>query len=435
LGKDPWALSSPVSQLDTHAIGTLKYTSTVSSNTTVSASTADPGQDIASYSTASFTKIVKRRHRLEQGNPYKITTIPFPIEEMQNNHSELEPDPRTFVTYSDSSCAWLDPEEEGLTTVLVLNLLNDHRKKFTTDNREKLCFLQFSKPFIAAVSIRGYCHVWNLDTFESSSFRIPSIDFSMMLISGTKVLFQFDGYLVHWCFNTGIARTMKTESVISLALHPSEDQITTVCLCSKDGKQPWNSMPIQDCQLRIETHALDSKKEWCLLSSRYQPMPVSAFPKQAIHFAEILDTGVALYPGQCNVVMHTLEEIEENLTRDGRLFCVSLESDGSVVFHTFPHEVYDLTCPERGVVYAAFMSRSTNQYVIMKSKTITDPESSSICYDYYVHRTKEAEHTPWIIGDARFIIIFDGEKMDIWTMDESDPEDQEVVDAVDELIE
>lgn len=437
LGKDPWALPSQTEetihapkrkpQLDKHATGTLTSAPTVSSNTMVSVSTADQGHDITPYSPTAFTKIVKRRHRLEQGKPYKVTTMPFPlpIEEAQI-HRELDLDPRTFVTYSDSSCAWIDPKE-GLTTAVVLNLLNDDRKKFTTDNREKLCSLQFSKPFIAAVSIRGYCHVWNIDTCESSSFRIPSIDFLNMLISGTKVLIQFDTDVVHWCFNTRIARTVKTGSVITLALHPSEDQITTVCLCPKDEKKHWNSVPIQDCQLRIEKYVLNSKKEWCLLSPRYQPMSVSAFPEQATHFAGILDRGGTLFPGQSNVLIYTREEVEKDILQGRRLFCLSLEPDGLVVFHSFPSDMHDITCPERGVIYAPRMSTYSSQYVIMKSNTIRDPGNSSIWYDYYVHRTIEAEHTPWIMGDARFIIIFDDEEMNIWAMDEPDLEDQEIV--------
>lgn len=420
----------------------------------VSASTSDRGHDITSYSTASFTKIVKRRHRLEQGNPYRVMKIPFPlpIEETQN-HTELDLDPRTFITYSDSSYAWIDPEE-GLTTVVVLNLINGERKNFTTDNREKLFFLHFSKPFIAAVSIRGYCHVWNIDTLESSWFRIPSIDNLNMLISGTKVLIQFLDYVVHWCFNSRIARTVKTGSVITLALHPSEDQITTVCLCSKDEKKHWKSVPIQDCQLRIEKHALDSRNEWCLLSSRYQPMSVAAFPKQATYFAGIIDAGGTLYPGQSNMVLHAREKVENDLQQPendflqfenngpqlendgpqlGRLFCLTLEPDELVAFHAFPHDVHDIACPERGVVYAPRLSSYNRQYVIMKSKPIKDPENPSIWYDYYVHRTIETEYTPWIMGDARFVIIFDHEEMEVWKMDEPDLEDQEVMEGVEEL--
>ncbi|OKO99122.1 hypothetical protein PENSUB_8508 [Penicillium subrubescens] len=434
LGKDPWALSSSEPQLDTRAPGTLTSAPTVSPDTMVTASTPNSGHDFTSYSTASFTKIVKRRHRLEQGNPYKVTTMPFPlpIEDTQN-HSELDLDPRTFVTYSDSSCAWLDPKE-NLTTVVVLDLVNENRKKFTTDNREKLCSLQFAKPFIAAVSIRGYCHVWNIDTFEFSSFRIPSIDFLNMLISGTKVLVQFHHCVVHWCFKTRIARTMETGSVIALALHPSEDQITTVCLCAKDEKQNWSKVPIQDCQLRIEKHALDSRHEWCLLSWRYQPISVSAFPEQATYFAGILDSGGTLYSGQSNMVMYTREEIEKDFIESSRLFCLSIEPDERVVFHTFPTDVHDLTCPERGVIYAPRVSTYSSQYVIMKSKAMTDPENLSIWYDYYIHRTIEAEYTPWIMGDARFLIVFDDEQMNVGTMDEPDLEDREAVDRVNELI-
>lgn len=395
----------------------------------VSASTADPGHNITSYSAASFTKVVKRRHRLDQGDPYKTTTVSSPIEGLIVSEEPEYLDPRDFVTYSDGCCAWLDPKEDQ-TTVVILNLFNGERKTFTTDNREKLCAFRFSKPFIAAVSIRGYCHVWNIDTFESSSFRIPSLDFWGMMVSGTKVLLLFHGCLVYWCFDIRIARTvnMKTESILTLSLHPSEDQITIIRLCPKVEKKPWHSVPLQGCQLRIEKYAMDSRIEWCLLSSRYQQMSAFIGLEDGIHFTAVEDRNTLLYPGQYTVAMNIWKQAIKGPSRTSRKFCLSVEPDGLVAFHELPVDVHHLASPDRGVVYGLRFDRPSANIAVMKSKTTMGPENSWVRYDYYIQRTTPTWQYPWIIGDARFIIIFDEKKMDIWTMDEPDLEDQKAVD-------
>lgn len=64
-----------------------------------------------------FANIVKRRHRLEEGTPYKSTIVPPPIHGFHN--SAL--DARSIISYSDGSCAWLESYDDQ-DTVLVLNL-------------------------------------------------------------------------------------------------------------------------------------------------------------------------------------------------------------------------------------------------------------------------------------------------------------------------
>ncbi|KAF3387139.1 hypothetical protein F1880_000036 [Penicillium rolfsii] len=434
LGKNPWALSSPGPEMDTHATDTLTSVLTVSSDTIVSASTVDPGQSTSSYSTASFTKIVKRRLRLEQGDPYKVTTISSPIEGLTVPGPEEELDLRAFVAYSDGYCAWLDPKEDQ-TSVGIMNLFNGERENFTTDNREKLCGLRFSIPFIAAISLRGYCYIWNIETLESLSFRVPSIHFKDILISGNKVLVQFADFAVYWCFDTRVARTvkMKNERVIALALHPSENQITTICLCPRAETKRWHSVPLEGCQLRIEKYAIDSSNECCLLSSRHQPMSGLFGLEEGIHFASIEDKETVLYPDQYTVSMNIWEQATNGRSRTCRKICLSVEPDGLVAFHELPPDVHGFASPERGVVYGVRLDRPSANIVVMKSKTSIGPENSWVRYDYYVHRTKPTWCTPWIIGDARFLIIFDKKKMDIWTLDEPDIEHQEDVDQVDEL--
>ncbi|KAJ5464713.1 uncharacterized protein N7458_000399 [Penicillium daleae] len=154
--QDLWAhASDSSSEMDTAAPGASTSASIISSDALAPANTPGSVLGFASDSTPSFDKIAQKRHRLEQGIPYRVTESPSPI------FGQILPedtDVKAVVTYSKGSCAWLGMNDNQ-TTVMVLNLANTERKIFTTDNREKLCTLHFSKPYIAAVSIRGYCHV------------------------------------------------------------------------------------------------------------------------------------------------------------------------------------------------------------------------------------------------------------------------------------
>lgn len=260
--------------MDTAAPGASTSASIISSDTLAPANTPGSVLGFASGSTLSFDKIAQKRHRIEQGIPYRVTESPSPI---FGQILPVDTDVKAVVTYSKGSCAWLGMNDNQ-TTVMVLNLANSERKIFTTDNRENLRTLHFSKPYIAAVSIRGYCHVWNIDTSQSSSFRIPSLDYSLLLINGTKVVVQYNDYVVHWCFNTRVAWTIQTgDFVVVLAPHPSEDQMTVVRMCRKPGGRDRDTVYFEECYLHIAKYALDSKNEWCLLSSHHQPLPVSVF--------------------------------------------------------------------------------------------------------------------------------------------------------------
>lgn len=434
LGKDPWARDSHpkatfYANLDAHSRGPPGATLTPNSGSTPdSAAPTDiaRSEPFTSFSTTSFTKVVKRRHRLEQGTPYKTTTIPSPLDPEDDSNRE----PWDLVTYSDGSCAWLDCTD-GRTTVVVLNLRNGNRTKLTTDNREKLESLAFSRPLIAAVSIRGYCHVWNLETSQSSSFRLPNLGYSRILISGTKVVINYgwDDSFVYWSFNTGIARKMDIEGsfILAIAPHPSEERITIARLCRNDSTCDRGTLRLEECQLQIAEYSLDSMTE---ISSRYQSFPKSVFTRQAICLDDFVDNWGIYNVSQGSMTLTHLNEEPDGREWDQFPFSISIEPDGLVAFHTFSRvrDAFEFTRLEQGIVYSP-----VNRLLVLKPTITLGPSKSYVWYDYYITRTLPVSDRPVsVLGDAHFVILFDEEKMDIWTMDEPDHEDEDVVNLIDE---
>lgn len=339
-------------------------------------------------------------------------------------------DPKYRITYSEGSCAWLE-ETGDHDSVVVLNLHNGNRMNFTTDNREELMSLAFSKPLIAVLSVRGYCHVWNIDTSQSSSFRLPSRNSFRTLISGTKVVVQYDKSFVYWSFDTRLAREMKTGqfSVLALAPHPSEERITIVRLCPKDLARHQKLLPVEECQLQVAEYSLDSMTE---ISSRYQSFPKSAFPRPGDCLKNLRDDWGIHNSSQGSTIMGYLSKQQVVARQEGHptRFSVSVEPDGLVAFHTFPEaeDLFELTCPEQGVVYAPL----DDGLSILKARIIRDPSNSYVWYDYQHHSSVEVPAAA-VLGDAHFIILCCDENMEVWAMDEPDQEDEDVVKLMNEL--
>lgn len=432
LGKDPWARDSnpkatSYANPDAHSEARPGVALATSSDSTP-ASTVPPDMPrsvpITSYSATSFTKFVRRRLRLERGTPYSVTRMPMPLD-----IGDSWTDPKLRITYSEGSCAWVE-ETGDPDSVVVLNLRNGNRTKFTTDNREELIGLTFAKPLIAAVSIRGYCHVWNIDTSQSSSFRLPSLDITRTLISGTKVVIQYGDSFVYWSFDTGLAREMKTGQfrVLALAPHPSEERITIVRLCPKDLAH-HRKLRVEECQLQVAEYSLDSMTE---ISSRYQSFPKSAFPRPGDCLENRMDDWGIHNPSQGSTIMVYEREQQLLARREGHstLFSVSVEPDGLVAFHTFPEveDLFELTCPEQGLVYAIL----EEGVLISKARIIRSLSNSYVWYDYQDHSSVEVPAAA-VLGDADFMVFCCDEDMEVWAMDEPDPEDEEVVKLMNEF--
>lgn len=68
----------------------------------------------------------------------------------------------------------------------------------------------------------------------------------------------------------------------------------------------------------------------------------------------------------------------------------------------------------------------------MKAKSTLGPSNSYVWYDHYIHRTHKIDGKPWILGDAHFMVPFDGEKMNVLAMDEPYHQNQDVASLTNE---
>ncbi|KAJ5175464.1 uncharacterized protein N7482_001341 [Penicillium canariense] len=412
LGRDPWAQRSAS---DPHAA--------VAIHTASSANASGPASTAAPYSTASFINLVKRRRRLEQGGSNQISIMLIPLGVVRDNSWYTR-----AVGYSHGALAWLAGEDDQ-TTVLTFDLWTAaQRKRFTTENREKLVALRFKMPLIAATSVRGYCHVWNIDTDEYSSFRIPSASYKHFLINGTKIALSYHDYVVHWSFDTKITRTVHTgSSIVAFALHPSEDQFTLIRVCKKEEKDPLDAraafpecgLAIDLCKLHTAKYVLNSKNEFHSVLTRYQPFPNLHLSKEWI---DIYSDGRAqeVHLGQTSVSLVCWEEDGNTLERI-QLY-LSIEPDDLVAIHTLPMFefplVSNIVCPEQGILYVS----NLEGFHLGILKSITMPTTTSNAYVWYKHSIRdvidnEDEHYGFL-GDGQFLISLKTGGMQVWAMDE-----------------
>lgn len=311
--------------------------------------------------------------------------------------------------------------------MIAVDLLTSEQETLTTDNREELFRVQNAGPIIVAISMSGYCHVWNLDTQETSSFRLPSVDCWQILINGTKVVLEYEGYVVHWCSNTEIARTIPLEDdVVALAPHPSEDEITMVHFVPQEEKHHSDpdtpSSPIYYSgmiyQLRkVIQSASKHESDRCAPSSRSDPVLRMPFPKQYMNIDYTDGILREISSGQASVI-DRLQQVE---TYHRMSAWVSVEPDGVVAIHTFPCylEFSQLLCPERGILYATIAGEEHGEFVILKAKTMPSPSNTCVWYDYSVQRREDLAKHLRIYGDARFFVFLFEQDLEIWAMDES----------------
>jgi hypothetical protein len=339
-------------------------------------------------------------------------------------------------SYSNGICAWIDQLEDK-TSVIALNLSTGERKSFTAANREGLLHVRISGFTIAALSLRGYCHVWNYDdTSQCSSFRVPSLKCNLILISGENIVLEYPIYLVHWSWDTRIARTIEIEaSVVTVVLHPSEDQITTIQYSERrrsepetsldeDGDEILTSHETPMPQLITTKYALNREDDWDASLSRSVSIPIPRHP-MCWPWRHSLWRRKEIQPGQSGVegIMEDTEEEDEN--GQGRMSVyLSIEPNGLIAMHTLPFSL-DCEAPfvysEEGIIYFSVARDQENcqQYGIAKSKAMTGPSDAYVWLDYSVQHLQDVEEPVRIFGDEKFLVFLGKSKMDIWVMDEN----------------
>ncbi|EEH19679.1 hypothetical protein PABG_01938 [Paracoccidioides brasiliensis Pb03] len=106
-----------------------------------------------------FRRAAKCRLALVTGRPYRRIIIPS----TPNFPDEL-------IAYHDGKIVTgLSPNQ-----IQLLYIETGETMTFQTENRESISDVEISNSAIAAITKNGYCHVWNFQTGEKGSFRLPS---------------------------------------------------------------------------------------------------------------------------------------------------------------------------------------------------------------------------------------------------------------------
>ncbi|OOQ85804.1 hypothetical protein PEBR_23918 [Penicillium brasilianum] len=399
------------------------------SNTLTATSKTDSNHDFET----SFASFVERRYRLERGKPHSVISMRSPAVSQNDHDYSLN---SVDFRYSNGICTWIDQLEDG-TSVIALNLSTGERKKFTTANRETLLCVRISGSTIAALSLSGYCHVWNYDdTSQCSSFRVPSLEVNQILIRGKSVVLEYPGSLVHWSCDTRIARTIDVEqTVVTVALHPSEDEITTIHYCEQlrsepertldgDGDDVLTSHKPPMPHFYTTKYALNSEGDWYASPSRPVPIPIPRGPMDwPGHY--VFGTRKEIQPGQYGIdgYIEYTEEEDENGHKRPLFVYLSIEPNGLVAMHTLPYNpVYGPQFySEEGIIYFSIAPRDgkCQQYGIAKSKAMTGPSDAYVWLDYSIQHLQDVEERVHIFGDEKFLVFLGKSKMDIWVMDEN----------------
>ncbi|CAG8140247.1 unnamed protein product [Penicillium salamii] len=104
--------------------------------------------------------------------------------------------------------------------IRVLDVRTGVRTDYTLENREYPTKLETSGRLLAVATTR-HCYVWDLQTKQPKSFRLPSANSQALLVKGSKVMLHYpSGQVVQFCFESEITRTINLEHpVIALSLH------------------------------------------------------------------------------------------------------------------------------------------------------------------------------------------------------------------------
>ncbi|KAJ5580093.1 uncharacterized protein N7459_006078 [Penicillium hispanicum] len=380
-----------------------------------------------------FTSAIKKRLRMERGQPTAKVSLPSPLSAVHDTLMNLR-----GVGYSDGIYAWLEGSD-GRTSITLLHLWSGRLTRLTTENREQLAELRISKQLVAAVSTRGYCHAWDLNTQEHQSFRLSSLKFQHFIVHGLKIALSYRDYIVQWGFDTQIARTVQVgDCIFVLALHPVEDQFTVVRFCRQyshdapdsDDDFPGNLPPVH--RLHTEKYALVGSNRFRSIFSQDQLFPLVELDGWS---DQILALAQDLSDGQSSVIVRrrrTRSEESEWGTWSHAMLYLALEGD-QVTVHSLPFlpNISTLAHLEQGLIYAP--TQSTHELMILGiEKTSTSfipiptdsPASPSTPSQTSFYRHMVLREVPFmdchlIFGDSDFVIMVNLDEVEIWCFDEN----------------
>ncbi|KAL4812611.1 hypothetical protein BDW67DRAFT_169828 [Aspergillus spinulosporus] len=199
---------------------------------------------------STFARYSRQRSRLEQGRPVAHVQLDIPF------NQDLD--------YCDGRYAW---SADGGTTIVVFDLCSRKTQRFCTENRERFERFRLSEDLVAAITVRGYCHAWDLRTEYTRAIRLPNTNVSHFVVGGFRVAVHYEdlridgqegGVVMHFDLRPGSSRTHWVHPVKELALlslDTSSNYLTTICLKHHSNPDP-SYIPNRSCLhvVRYELH-------------------------------------------------------------------------------------------------------------------------------------------------------------------------------------
>lgn len=296
-----------------------------------------------------------------------------------------------------------------------------------------------------------YCHVWNMRNQQHKSFRIPSLQFGHYISIGSKVMLSYADSVVHFCFDSGVARSIQIGSfILSLSLHAEEDGFSVVCLRLKHDNniQLWEYAGLfwEAYHLQTQKFSVHDNKFICVWE-QYQELPFRHDELWGSKYT-LGDTTpkyrACLRPGQSSTLLENrtteayrraLYPTDDPPLRDSVEFgslSFSLEADDRITvhFHTpkpnsrSPHVNLDYSAQGRGLIYCFENSHLSGTTILHIGVEFSDPSrardakayrfesSTSVAFPHELFCTSA-------FGDGDFVIFPADGKIWIWCFDET----------------
>ncbi|KAL4994794.1 hypothetical protein BDV10DRAFT_175976 [Aspergillus recurvatus] len=218
---------------------------------------------------STFARYSRRRSRLEQGFPAA--------------HVQLDIPSGRDLDYCDGRYAW---SADGGTTIVVFELCSQKTQRFCTKDRERFERFRISENLVAVITIRGYCHAWDIRTEEMHTVRLPNTNISHFIIGGFRIAVYYEnlcidgqegGVVMHFDLRPGSRRTHSIRRVKELALlclNASSRYLTTICL--EHHSDPDPSCTSSCARLRVVKYELHENGEASAARSYTLKLPLSS---------------------------------------------------------------------------------------------------------------------------------------------------------------
>ncbi|CAG8109197.1 unnamed protein product [Penicillium salamii] len=222
-------------------------------------------------SIAGLKSSLKMRGRIENGRPAALAYLPVQYRTDRMVIPDISSTSR--VVYCKGMLAFTE-----LDYIKVLNLRTGAEKSFTTENREESMSIEISARLFVAIT-RSDCYIWNIETDEQKSFPLPLVGSYQTLVNGNSVMLRHtSGEVVHFCFTSGMTRTIHLEHpVLNLSLHENGD-FSTIDIPT-DVEEFRHGYPLRAPEWT--THPLQAKRFSPdgdgFRSSSARPFTISAF--------------------------------------------------------------------------------------------------------------------------------------------------------------